>query len=221
MSNDVAVKDDFDRLHSFVKENLQTFREVGQALAEIRDRKLYLEGGHTSFRDYCKTEFHHDDRWARRLIDASEAAIEHDVPTEWAARELLKHPKEQRAEIITEAKSRQGEHVTAPMIQDVAWQLANPPSMEGSPRPAVLPFNEITSQIIRVTKAVNELSEHGSAVHLDIGQVRASLKTAFDYVKASVPTHQCYACSGKGCKVCKNLGWIPQAVFDRRPTEFI
>lgn len=221
MHDEIEVKDDFDRLHTFVKENLKTWFEVGKALGEIRDRKLYLQGGHDSFKDYCRNEFQHDDRWARRLIQSSRLAEEHDVPTERAARELLKHPEEDRSKIVEIAKERQGENITSTMIQDVAWEVSHPPSTDTTVRPQTHEFNSIVNQIIQIAKKVNELGDEQIGAHLDMGQIRASLKTAHDYVKAGIPTHKCYACNGKGCKICKDMGWIPEAVFDRRPTEFV
>jgi hypothetical protein len=78
------------RLEIIVEKGLHTFTEVGEALAEIRDRKLY------------RIE-HMSDRRARQLMDASEVVGEIAksgtmVPvSERQARELTKLPREKRA----------------------------------------------------------------------------------------------------------------------------
>lgn len=220
MSNSIVVKEDFDRLHNIVKEHLSKFWEVWRAIGEIKERKLYMQGGYSTWSDYCTEELGMTDRNARRILQASSVAEKYQLPTERATRELLKHPEEDRAEIVEIAKSRQGGDVTGSMIQDVAWEVANPSSTEGTVRPQTHEFTSIIQAIIQVGQRVNALSEESCSAHLDMGQIRASLKTAHDYVKAGIPTHECYACNGKGCKICKDLGWIPEAVFDRRPTEF-
>jgi hypothetical protein len=90
------------RLEIIVEKGLHTFTEVGEALAEIRDRKLYrIE--HETFADYCKVKWHMSDRRARQLMDASEVVGEIAksgtmVPvSERQARELTKLPREKRA----------------------------------------------------------------------------------------------------------------------------
>ena len=220
MTPAIAVREDFDRLHHYVKANLDTFKKVGQALAEIRDRKLYKEAGHLSFKAYCHDEFHHDPSWARRLIRASQVAIDHDVPTEAAARELAKHPEELRGEIVDIAKDRQGEKITAPMIQDVAYEVKTRTDGKSSIRPDVHEFVGLANGISGVMRQLISLGNNPVSAHLDMGAVKASLKTAHDYVKIAIPTHECFACHGEGCKICKDLGWVPEAVFDRRPEEF-
>ncbi len=95
---------DLIALEKRIEKGLQTFLEVGQALIEIRDRKLYrLE--HSTFADYCKTKWKMSDRRARQLMDASEVvtAISKSgtiVPkTESQARPLAALPVAERAEV--------------------------------------------------------------------------------------------------------------------------
>lgn len=52
---------------------LRTFVEVGEALMEIRDARLYREG-FGSFEDYCRERWSFSRVQAHRLIEASEVA---------------------------------------------------------------------------------------------------------------------------------------------------
>jgi transcription antitermination factor NusG len=99
---------DLIALEKIVAKGLQTFVEVGAALAEIRDRKLYkIE--HATFADYCKVKWKMSDRRARQLMDSAEvvgglAESGTIVPkTESQARPLTQLPPAQRAEAYQEA----------------------------------------------------------------------------------------------------------------------
>jgi hypothetical protein len=67
---DGTEKRDLKRLEAIVARHLRTFVEVGNALAEIRDRKLYRET-HDTFEGYCRERWEIVASRARQLIDAS------------------------------------------------------------------------------------------------------------------------------------------------------
>ena len=78
-----------------IKRGMQTFREVGQALMDIRERKGYHLAGHATFEDYVKERWGWRRQHAYRLIKASEVAeCIPGVTNERTARELgrLKTP---------------------------------------------------------------------------------------------------------------------------------
>jgi hypothetical protein len=97
-----AEASDLIRLEDTIKRGLETFVEVGNALAEIRDRKLYRTE-HATFADYCKAKWSISDRRARQLMDAAEVVAEVSksgtiVPkTESQARPLTRLKPGQRA----------------------------------------------------------------------------------------------------------------------------
>lgn len=70
-----AEASDLSRLEGVIQRGLQTFVEVANALAEIRDRKLYRTE-HATFADYCKAKWSISDRRARQLMDAAEVVAE-------------------------------------------------------------------------------------------------------------------------------------------------
>lgn len=115
-----------------VSEGLERFRDVGLALASIRDNRLY-RSTHATFEDYCRERWGWSARRGYQLIDAAEALAglpeecEPLVHTERAARELAKVEPEHRAEVL--AKAAQAGPVTAKAIKRAA-QVAEPEPVE-------------------------------------------------------------------------------------------
>jgi hypothetical protein len=113
------------RHEQVISGGLQTFVQVGQALAEIRDRRLY-RANYRTFEDYCRRRWSFTRQRAHQLIEA--AAVVEDVSTvvdvlpanEAQARELtaLKDPEE-RQEAWREATSgSKGKPVTAAAVKN-------------------------------------------------------------------------------------------------------
>jgi hypothetical protein len=78
----------FVELETVVERGLGTFVEVGNALAEIRDRKLYRQT-HGTFAAYCEDRWNVTDRRARQMIAAAEIGTIVPVGNEGQARELV------------------------------------------------------------------------------------------------------------------------------------
>ena len=104
----ISESRDLIALEKIVAKGLQTFVEVAEALAEIRDRKLYkIE--HATFADYCKEKWNMSDRRARQLMDSAEVVAELSKsgttvpPSERQARPLTQLPPAQRAQAYQEA----------------------------------------------------------------------------------------------------------------------
>lgn len=102
---------DLARLESVVDAGLQTFVEVGLALAEIRDSRLYRES-HGDFDTYCRERWGWSKTQSNRLIGAAsvvetmktDSAPMGVIPTnERQARELIPVPAEKRGEVMQEA----------------------------------------------------------------------------------------------------------------------
>jgi hypothetical protein len=98
-------------LEKTIEQGLQTFVEVGLALMEIRDRKLY-HGEYSSFKEYCRERWNFSDSRGRQLILAAKFAIRAGedryngnapvvILNERQARKLA---REQREPEITEAE---------------------------------------------------------------------------------------------------------------------
>lgn len=75
-------------LETTIERGLGTFVEVGQALGEIREGRLYRES-HSAFEDYCRERWGFNDRRASQLIQGAEVSTIVEVRNEGQARELL------------------------------------------------------------------------------------------------------------------------------------
>jgi protein gp37 len=91
-------------LEAVIQNGLRTFIEVGNALLEIRNDRLYREQGFATFEDYCRKRW----GWGRNYVNKQIAAAEvvknlgttvPNVITERQARELVRLPAEQQREV--------------------------------------------------------------------------------------------------------------------------
>lgn len=113
-------------LEAFVERGLQTFVEVGLALSEIRESRLYRET-YDTFEAYCEQRWGFVDSRARQLIAASEtvttvtAAGLPAPASERQARELapLRQDEPQLVETWRELRSEYGDEVTAVKVKRV------------------------------------------------------------------------------------------------------
>jgi hypothetical protein len=91
-------------LEAIIQNGLRTFIEVGNALLEIRDERLYREQGFKTFEDYCQKRWGWGRNYANKQIIAAEVIqnLGTNVPkpkNEAQARELARLPVEQQREI--------------------------------------------------------------------------------------------------------------------------
>lgn len=91
-------------LESVIERGRKTFLEVGRALIEIRNQRLYREQGFTTFDTYCRERWKMSQPHAQRTIDAAKVAqnlipMGITVQTERQARELAPLPPEQQREV--------------------------------------------------------------------------------------------------------------------------
>jgi hypothetical protein len=116
---------DLETLEGIVQRGLDTFIEVGRALAEIRDRRLYRQT-HGTFEEYCH------DRWllgrtrAYQLIDAAAVStiVDKDPPANEAQARELAPLKGDETEVVAawrEAKAEAeelGTSLTAKVVRN-------------------------------------------------------------------------------------------------------
>jgi hypothetical protein len=121
-------------LETAIERNRKNYSEVGLALAEIREARLY-RFDHPSFEEYCRARWNWSRSYAHRVIDAALTVAplppEQRPETESQARELARVEPERRAEVL--ARARASGKLTAAAIRQAAQALrAVPPA----PRPA-------------------------------------------------------------------------------------
>lgn len=124
-------------LESRIERGLQTFVEVGTALLEIRDRRLYRERGFATFEDYCIERWGFTARFARYQMAGAEVAVVlgtmvPNLPlptTERVARELaplMRQSPERAAEVWRGLRATKGDGVTAADVREAVQQATQP-----------------------------------------------------------------------------------------------
>lgn len=136
MSQAIATR--LDELEGVIEHGMQTFVEVGNALREIREQRLYRES-HETFETYCDERWGFGRNYANKQIAAAEAAtaLGTTVPTasaptsEAQARELvpLKDQPEELAAVWTEVSSN-GTPTAARIREAVQQRVALEPKPE-------------------------------------------------------------------------------------------
>lgn len=176
-----------------IEAGLETFVEVGVALAVVMDKRLYREN-YSSFNEYLEKRWKISKNYAYRLIEAAETVkalplpIGKNVTTESQARELAKVPAPARAKVI-KAAAKAGP-VTAKAIKEAAAKVAPPPPVEepvDAGDACVWAFKAlrtnchqlleqsrtIASTITQVENALTTLAQHDKAE--DIKQLQARI----------------------------------------------
>lgn len=116
-----------------IERGIKTFYEVGTALADIRERRLY-RAEHGTFEDYCQKRWQMSKTHANRMIQAAEV-VDSVTPigvtapaTESQARELGRVPEPDRAAVWAETVERTDGRPTAVAVRETYEQRQNPPS---------------------------------------------------------------------------------------------
>lgn len=128
-------RSDLRRLEKVVEDGMQTFLEVGQALKEIRDAKLYREKW-TTFDGYVEDRWEFQKRHAYRLIEAFETKqvvdekcpTGHKITNERQLRELAKVPESAIQTVldkVVEQSQETGKPITAAAIKEAAEEIAD------------------------------------------------------------------------------------------------
>jgi phage N-6-adenine-methyltransferase len=114
-----------------IERGLNTFVEVGAALLEIRDSRLYKDG-YSTFEDYCRDRWGMARNYANKMIAASEvvANLGTNVPipvNEAQVRPLVGLPKEKQfdvwQQVVEQAQERK---ITGAFVQEVVDRAAKP-----------------------------------------------------------------------------------------------
>lgn len=133
-----------ENLEETINTGLKSFLDVGRALMQIRDEKLYRKS-HDTFEVYCQQRWDMSIRFAQMQISAAKTAdrisdANHGSPlpkTERVARPLTKLPEEDQADAWEEAvESAPNGKVTAEHVESVVKQrLSDAKEPEAEPEP--------------------------------------------------------------------------------------
>ena len=112
-------------LEGMIHTGLKTFVEVGNALREIRDSRLYKGQGYPNFEEYCRERWGWSRSYAHRQIEAADTAevllpIGNQPANEAQARELTplaKEDPEAAREVYAAVLEERGDKLTATDIR--------------------------------------------------------------------------------------------------------
>lgn len=124
-----------------IERGVRGYVEAGQALATIREARLYRET-HATFEDYCRERWGWNRNRADQLITSAAASLQLEgsgAPTpanEAQARELVGLPAEEAAHIMRTA-AETGQNITARIIRETRVQITQPKeTQKETPMPA-------------------------------------------------------------------------------------
>lgn len=151
-------------LEQIISERITAFVEVGQALGEIRDSRLYREE-HATFEDYCLKAWDITRSYGYRLIEAAEVVAEMspigDTPlpaNEAQARALKDIPTaEAKAEVMREAA--EDGPVTAKKIRDVVTKRSESPARGREVREETVTTDPVPERDPKAKKAAERADE--------------------------------------------------------------
>lgn len=99
-----SERSDFERLEGIIEHGLQTFVEVGSALLDIRNSRLYREE-FKNFETYCRTRWQFSQTHANRLIAGAEVSSRLQIQprNESVVRPLLSLPPKLQSRVWNQA----------------------------------------------------------------------------------------------------------------------
>jgi ParB family chromosome partitioning protein len=158
---------ELERCEVVIKQGLNTFIEVGEALFIIRDKRLYRREFNT-FEDYCQQKWSLGKRYVNQLIQASEVisnlgAMAPILPeSERQVRPLTSLEPEIQKEVWKEVVKQSEETrqpITAARVQSVAndWKHVNEEVKEAKEMPI---FSNSISEIIEINKPKAHVSNN-------------------------------------------------------------
>lgn len=214
----------FFELKDIIRENLIACFDVGAALLEIRNSKLYRQDFDT-FEEFCQVQYKIGKSSAYRLIEASEvrAKLEPEqaelVTNESQARALANVPPEKREEVL--AKAAANGPVTAASIEQAAKPPPKPKKpvdpieldRTGFPIPAkLLPFwhrasevQGLLTSISRIRTALRGAQEQddplwrpvsGKGKDASWSRLQSNLDNAYATIGLAMPYAVCPTCQG-------------------------
>jgi hypothetical protein len=220
----------YKKLKLFIKVWVSDRFEVGKALAEIKEDKLYRTE-YPTFEEFVKTEYGIERAHAYRLIEAAEVkrlSPKGDISNISQANALAKVSPEKRGEVM--AKAGADGKVTAKSIEAAAKPtrtidldrtgLPIPESILADWQRAEETASELMGKVSDVKCAVERGLDDIIFAEVTNSTV-ADLQNAYTALKTVQPWAVCTACGShqrKTCRLCKGRGFISKFLFDHAVT---
>jgi len=168
-------------LEKIIEEGLRTFTEVGSALLQIRDGKLY-QPQYSSFEEYCQEKWDMDHSHAYRLMNSAQVVenlksspIGELLPANEAqARPLALLPRDQQAQAWTKAVDSvpEGKKPTAGLVQKIVNRFRAKAGKEKVRESGWTP-DELKKDepLLEAFKAIDKVYGHADTKAIRIGPV--------------------------------------------------
>jgi hypothetical protein len=220
-------------LEKIIKSGEKTFIQVGDALTEIRDKKLY-RAEHGTFEKYCERVWGWTRKNAYQLIAAAPVAkCNPEVTNVKAAVALSKVPPPKRAEVLKKIEGK----VTAPAIKRASQPPQKPTRtilLDGTgievPQHALTTWNRMAEvqQLLTILSAVRGALRKAQAdkdilfAEVDFTDDLAKLNQVYVDLQTAKPFAVCPECNGKllskSCK-CHGRGFISEFYWKNKIPE--
>lgn len=229
-------------LERTIDSGLKTFLEVGRALREILELKLYRAVA-GSFEKYVYQRFEIGRAQAYRLIDAAQVDEKLKVSpigdkrpvNESQFRALANIDENQVCEVwqkALETADKTGKPVSAKLIKDTVQNCVDPvmeqaDETKGEPLPAWTQsrnkVDELRRAVIGLLKQLNNFEDSPGfeLVAKHRSRIRADLENAKNAISGCIPYDVCPYCNGMAndCEGCSDRGWLNKSEFLNAPEE--
>jgi phage N-6-adenine-methyltransferase len=157
-------------LESVIERGLRTYQEVGQALDEIRERRLYREQGHATFEEYCRERWGWNSRQVSYNYIAASRVAENvqttgqNTPSLSQAVELAALEPEQQREVAqaVEADGKSFDEIPVRDVRDIVREV----KAGTSPNLAVL-FSSASSEWYTPPEIIDRVVKVLGGIDLD------------------------------------------------------
>ncbi len=232
LSKRMSAKDVLRRneLMAAITSKLEDFLTCAVHFWEIRDSQLFRET-HDDFVSFCEENWNLSTAHVNRMISAASVAATMTQPpdNERQLRELTSVPKEDRDDVIEEARANAKEEKREVTAKDVAKAAAKKkanvqPAEPTGPDDALAcrsMFNGLSQSLGHMLTKFDDVAQsEGGAYLRDRGTVRvrqrfeAAIKEAQAVVQSCKPDAVCPRCGGEGildklvCPICEGNGYI-------------
>lgn len=155
-----------------ISQGLASFVEVGEALSDIRDARLY-RATHGTFESYCAEKWGMSKRHCDRLISSAETVQTlgpigpKSITTESQARELARVEPACREEVIRKADIATGGKITAAAIKEAAVVVVSPIRPSAAAQQAGDEADRDTEGLWRLKSLWNKTKQKDRSVFLE------------------------------------------------------
>ena len=221
-------------LEKIIKAGEKTFIEVGLALTEIRDGKLY-RAEHGSFEKYMDRVWGWSKQHGYRLIEAAQTAKAHPqvAQSQTAANALSRVPPPRRKEVLASIPGK----VTAPAVRKAsvlpsaraATRFLDGTGLEIPPEVQTLwnrvqEAQQLLTQISVVRSALKTAEDDKDLLfcEVDFTDDVAKLNQVYVDLQRARPFAICPSCNGtstKGCAVCHGRGFVSEFYWKNNVPE--